>query len=101
MVFCWAATATSAGGSALHGRQLDWKKFSTTQLPLRRLRSNGLPSSVVLMTAGAGLPLRNEDVTSGCSVLLAASTTNSAASRAATASETNGATRRRRSAGPD
>ena len=39
----------------MHGTQSGWKKLSTTQLPLRCERSNGVPSPSLPTASGAGL----------------------------------------------
>ena len=86
----------------MHGTHVELKKLMTTQLPLRRARSNGSSSMVVLRTEGAGLPmsgLSTNPTLSSVPDLLAARIQNRPASTAATPSTMNGATRRRDGAG--
>ena len=52
----------------MHGTHSGSKKLSTTQLPLRRERSNGVPSSSVPVASGAGRPSNGESDVSPRSV---------------------------------
>ena len=55
---CWdSSNSTSAGCSCTHGTHFESKKLSTTQLPLRRDRSNVAPSSSSPIASGAGRPI--------------------------------------------
>lgn len=55
--------ATRSPCSSRQGTHVELKKLSTTQLPLRRARSNGPSSMVVVRTSGAGRPSSGDSTT--------------------------------------
>ena len=87
---CAAAKATSWGCSLRQGTHVELKKFSTTQLPLRRERSNCPPSSVADRTAGAGRPSNGDSAVSPSPGSASASTASSPTRTAPTAAAING-----------
>ena len=91
----WRRTRPAPGCSCMHGTHSGSKKLSTTQLPLRRDRSNGVPSSSVPVASGAGRPSSGESDISPSFGSAPASTTNSPARTAKTTSTIHGARRRR------
>jgi hypothetical protein len=59
---------------------VELKKFNTTQLPLRRAKSNVPPPIVVDFTTGAGCPNKGDDADSESPGFAIASTTRNAIS---------------------